>query len=98
MLQGRVASREQVQVQIGFPQHQEWVETFKSWWKTGMRLWRERNAEDATLRFLCELGPPPYAMTDGDQKELSDRWEEALQIRGWALGMWRELEQETQTP
>jgi hypothetical protein len=98
MFQGRIANREQVQVQIGFPQHQEWVETFKSWWKRGMRLWRERSADDATLRFLCELGPPPYAITDGDQKELSDRWEEALQIREWALGMWRELDEEAQTP
>ncbi len=98
MFQGRVANREQVQVQIGFPQHQEWVETFQGWWKTGMRLWRERNADDATLHFLCELGPPPYAITDGDQKELSDRWEEALQIREWALGMWRELDEEGPAP
>lgn len=90
--QGRVASREQVQIQINFPQHQEWVEVFKAWWKTGMRLWRERNPDDATLRFLCELGPPPYAITDGKQRELSDRWEEALQIREWILDIWAELE------
>jgi hypothetical protein len=55
--QGRVASREQVQVAINFPQHQEWVEIFKGWWKEGMRAWRGRNADDATLVFLCELGP-----------------------------------------
>jgi hypothetical protein len=90
--QGRVANREQVQVQIDFPQHQEWVTTFKAWWRTGMQLWRERNTSDATLRFLCELGPPPYAITDADQKELSDRWVEALQIRQWALEMWADLE------
>lgn len=94
--QGRVANREQVQIQVNFPQHQEWVDTFRGWWKTGMRLWRERNASDATLRFLCELGPPPYAITDANQKELSDRWEEALQIRGWALDIWSELESEEQ--
>ncbi len=89
--QGRVASREQVQVAINFPQHQEWVEIFKGWWKQGMREWRRRNAADATLVFLCELGPPPYAITDGDQRELSDRWEESLQIREWALQIWAEL-------
>ena len=44
--QGRVANREQVQIQIDFPQHQEWVEIFKGWWKEGMRLWRRRNADD----------------------------------------------------
>ena len=92
--QGRVANREQVQVQIDFPQHQDWVATFKNWWKAGMRLWRARNASDATLHFLCELGPPPYAITDGEQRELSDRWEEALQIRQWVQEMWAELEVE----
>ena len=93
--QGRIANREQVQIQINFPQHQEWVEIFKGWWKDGMRMWRRRNADDATLVFLCELGPPPYAITDGKQLELSDRWEEALQIKGWAEQIWAELEAET---
>jgi hypothetical protein len=90
--QGRVASREQVQVAINFPQHQEWVEIFKGWWKYGMREWRRRNTDDATLVFLCELGPPPYAITDGDQRELSDRWEESLQIRDWVCDIWNELQ------
>jgi hypothetical protein len=92
--QGRVASREQVQVAINFPQHQEWVEIFKGWWTYGMREWRRRNADDATLVFLCELGPPPYAITDGEQRELSDRWEESLQIRDWAREIWADLDAE----
>ncbi len=92
--QGRIANREQIQVQIDFPQHQEWINIFKGWWRSGMRAWRQRNANDATLIFLCELGPPPYAMTDRDGRELSDRWEEALQIRKWVRDLWHELEQE----
>jgi len=94
--QGRIAGREQVQLQINFPQHQEWVAIFKGWWKQGMRQWRQRNDDAATLRFLCELGPPPYAMTDGDRLELSDRWQESLQIKGWAESIWAELEAEEQ--
>ncbi len=90
--QGRIASREQVQVQIDFPQHQQWVEIFRGWWREGMRAWRERSAADATLVFLCELGPPPYAITDGEQRELSDRWQESLQIRDWVREIWAELE------
>lgn len=90
--QGRVASREQVQIQIDFPQHQQWVEIFKGWWKDGMRLWRARNDDDATLVFLCELGPPPYAITDANQDELSDRWRESLQIRDWVRDIWSELD------
>ncbi|MDG2374976.1 MAG: hypothetical protein P8M18_01370 [Woeseiaceae bacterium] len=92
--QGRVANREQVQIQIDFPQHQQWVGIFRDWWKNGMRRWRARNAEDATLIFLCELGPPPYAITDGERRELSDRWEEALTIRRWVRDIWTELEAE----
>lgn len=92
--QGRIASREQVQIQINFPQHQEWVEIFKGWWKEGIREWRKRNDNDATLVFLCELGPPPYAITDADQNELSDRWQESLQIRDWVRTIWEGLEDE----
>jgi hypothetical protein len=90
--QGRIASREQVQIQINFPQHQIWVDIFKGWWKEGMRQWRARSDADATLVFLCELGPPPYAITDANQDELSDRWQESLQIRDWAREIWAELE------
>lgn len=86
--QGRVANREQVQVQIDFPQHRDWVEQFRSWWSEGIGMWRERNDDHATLIFLCELGPPPYAMTDALQAELSDRWQEALQIKAWIEEIW----------
>ena len=90
--QGRVANREQVQVQIDFPQHREWVEQFRRWWAEGIGMWRERNQDDATLVFLCELGPPPYAMTDAKQAELSDRWQEALTIRRWIEELWSSLD------
>ena len=92
--QGRIASREQVQIQIDFPQHRVWVDIFKAWWKDGMRMWRARNDDDATLVFLCELGPPPYAITDANQEELSDRWQESLRIRDWVRQIWTELEDE----
>ena len=92
--QGRIACREQVQIQIDFPQHQEWVNIFKDWWKQGMRLWRERNDANATCIFLCELGPPSYAMTDANGHELSDRWQEALTMRRWAQEIWAELDAE----
>ncbi|MCW8871468.1 sugar phosphate isomerase/epimerase family protein [Pseudomonadota bacterium] len=90
--QGRIANREQIQVQIDFPQHQVWVEQFKAWWREGIGMWRERSEDDAALTFLCELGPPPYAMTDASQQELSDRWREALQIRAWVEEIWAESE------
>ncbi|MGD2141391.1 MAG: sugar phosphate isomerase/epimerase, partial [Burkholderiales bacterium] len=60
---GRVASREQVQVQISFAHHKDWVDLFMNWWEYGFRSWRKRAPQDATLTFLCELGPKEYAMT-----------------------------------
>jgi hypothetical protein len=89
--QGRVASREQIQVQVTFPQHQKWFDLFAAWWEEGMGLWLMRAEPDATLRFLCELGPPEYAITGADGYELSDRWEEALIIRKRVEGIWARL-------
>ena len=90
--QGRVSSHEQVQVPLHFPQNQKWVAIFKDWWERGFRSWRSRAGENETLIFLCELGPPEYAFTDANGEELSDRFEEALLIRGWVENIWAALE------
>ena len=86
--QGRVASREQIQLQISFPHHQEWFDQFADWWAYGFRSWKQRNANDAVLNYLCELGPREYAMTGADGEELSDRWQEALIIRDRVRQIW----------
>jgi hypothetical protein len=87
-LHGRIASREQVQISLGFPQHQGWVGLFMDWWEYGMRSWKKRADPDATLTFLCELGPPPYAITGADGRELSDRWQDALVMKDMVRGLW----------
>ncbi len=85
--QGRVASRQQIQLPLNFPQHAKWVSLFEGWWEQGFRAWRMRNPSESPV-FLCELGPPEYAMTDANGQELSDRWEEALQLRDTARAIW----------
>lgn len=95
---GRVASREQVQVQISFPHHKAWLDLFLGWWEYGFRSWRRRAPADATLTFLCELGPKEYAMTGPDGYELSDRWEEALLLKRLVRELWTRLEQEERAP
>lgn len=85
---GRVASREQIQLQLDFPQNRKWVELFMGWWEYGFNSWMARAGEDAALSFLCELGPPEYAMTGADGYELSDRWAEAKQMMGMVRDLW----------
>jgi hypothetical protein len=88
--QGRVASRQQIQLQLHFPQHQKWVNLFKGWWREGLADWRARNPTGDCI-FVCELGPPEYAMTGPDGREMSNRWEEAQLIKTWVREIWDEL-------
>ncbi|WP_372836498.1 sugar phosphate isomerase/epimerase family protein [Puniceibacterium confluentis] len=88
--QGRVSGRQQIQLQINFPQHAPWVALFRSLWEEGFASWRNRN-DTGDMVFLCELGPPEYAMTDADGREMSNRWDEALQIRAMAKDIWNRL-------
>jgi hypothetical protein len=90
-IHGRIASREQVQVSLGFPQHTGWVELFMGWWEYAIRSWRNRAGPDAILTFLCELGPPPYAITGPDGAELSDRWQDALAMKAMIRALWQRI-------
>ncbi len=90
--QGRVASRGHIQVPLDFPQHAKWVALFRRWWRAGFESWQQRHAGDGqSLIFLCELGPPDYAITEKDGREQSDRWGEALTLAKWAREIWAEV-------
>lgn len=88
--QGRVSGRQQIQLQIDFPQHAPWVALFQSLWKEGFADWRARN-HTGDMVFLCELGPPEYAMTGPDGREMSNRWDEALKLKTMAKEIWTGL-------
>jgi hypothetical protein len=90
--QGRVAARGQIQVALSFPQNAKWVALFRDWWRQGFAAWLARHAgEDSAVVFLCELGPPDYAITDAQGRELSDRWGEAVLMAQWARELWSEV-------
>ena len=84
-LQGRVASANQVQLQLDFPGAAPWVQLFRDWWLEGFASWRARSGPEDEGVFICELGGAPYPSTGPDGRELSDRWREAQQLRSWAL-------------
>jgi len=90
--QGRISTNEQIQVPLGFPQHAAWEEQHQEWWRWGLADWRTRAGVDETLIFLCELGPPPYAITDAKGCELSDRFGEAQLMKSWIEQIWNEGE------
>jgi hypothetical protein len=93
--QGRVAARGQIQLALDFPQNAKWVDLFRSWWRQGFASWRRRHATDEMpLVFVSELGPPDYAITGADGRELSDRWTEALTLATWARELWNGTGQE----
>ncbi len=87
-LQGRIATRGQVQVPIDYPVHAAAVDRFRDWWTRGFASIRRRRAAGEDLPddviFCCELGTTPYAITGPDGHQLSDRWAEALTLRDWA--------------
>ena len=88
---GRVASREQVQIEISYPHHQPWVDLFLGWWEYGFRSWRKRAAASDSLAFVCELGPKPYAITGRDGEDSTDRWEESLMLQRYVRDLWSKL-------
>jgi hypothetical protein len=90
--QGRIAARGQIQLPLHFPQSQKWVAMFQQWWREGFASWKSRHGKTEQLVFTCELGPPDYALTDGEGKELSDRWTESLLLASWARQAWNEVD------
>ncbi|MBM3278148.1 MAG: TIM barrel protein [Candidatus Handelsmanbacteria bacterium] len=88
---GRVASREQVQVPINFPHNKVWLDLYASWWEYGFKKFKEGAEANDTLTFVVELGPPTYAMQGADGKELSDRWQEAQQLKDLVREIWKRV-------
>lgn len=85
---GRVASAEQIQIEIGFDCHRPWVDQFMTWWAMGFSDWLGRGAPGGSLTFTIELGPKPYAISGADGNDLSDRWQDAQRLHQMVRELW----------
>lgn len=94
---GRVACSEQVQVPISFARHQPWLQRFVGWWQYGIEDWLARPDTPPSLSFTCELGPPPYAITGADGRDISDRWDEALMLKALMREVWQDCHKRSET-
>jgi sugar phosphate isomerase/epimerase len=88
---GEVDGEGEPEIELGNPM----LNHFQRWWLGGMRSWRQAAKEDQVLPFICELGPPPYAITvrdtDGVQFEVSDRWTQSLLFARIARSLWERV-------
>lgn len=82
-LQGRIATRAQIQVPLDHPMSAPWTERFEGWWREGFASIRRRHPQ-RPIRFVTELGTTPYAIVDRDGVQVSDRWAESLTLMDMA--------------
>lgn len=87
---GRVGSSEQIQLPLHFPRTAPWLDQYCQWWHHGFGAWRKRAHANASFSFLCELIGAPYALTDEQGREFSDRWQESLAMMAMVRSIWNE--------
>ncbi|MFC5449848.1 sugar phosphate isomerase/epimerase family protein [Paenibacillus aestuarii] len=103
-IHARVSNGEQVQIDVPMFESADeegaadsefehpMLKHFRRWWLRGMCNWRQVALDGEVLPFVCELGPPPYAITVGNlhdkQYEVSDRWTQALLFAKIARSLW----------
>lgn len=86
-LHGRISNGEQVQVDVGDGSNAT-AQFFVRLWATAMTHWLQGAGPGDVLPFASELGPPRYAITTPDGKEISDRWEQSLVMKRLAEQAW----------
>lgn len=64
------------------------VGLFFDLWRECFRAWRKRAKAGDVMPFTSELGPPRYAITTPDGREISDRWQQSLVLREIAQDAW----------
>ncbi|OMF26766.1 xylose isomerase [Paenibacillus sp. FSL H8-0548] len=95
-IHARVSNGEQVQIDVGTEGDHPMLHNFERWWRKGMASWLQQAQPGDVLPFVTELGPPGYyAITQrvagGVEREISDRWQQALLFKRIALAQWQRV-------
>ncbi|WP_377472739.1 sugar phosphate isomerase/epimerase family protein [Paenibacillus chartarius] len=94
-IHARVSNGEQIQVDVGSSGEHPMMRHFERWWRSGMTNWLETAGQVGPFPFICELGPPPYAITADEfgsrREELSDRWSQSLLFAQMARSIWKDI-------
>ncbi|MDT9726528.1 sugar phosphate isomerase/epimerase [Xylanibacillus composti] len=91
-IHGRISNGQQIQLDMNEALRHPMLNHFTRWWEQGMRHWLESASPGSFLPFVCEFGPPDYAITQhrsGAFVETSDRWQSALQMKRYAEQLWK---------
>lgn len=95
-VQGRIATRTQVQIPVDYPGAATWTALAERWWRDAFRSILRTAQAGGTTMFVTELGTTPYALVDMDGRELSDRWTDALHLASRARTLFDEALASTQ--
>ena len=97
MIHGRISNGQQVQTPI-INANGDIEKRYVALWTEAMRRWRIRKPVGSALIFTPELGPPPYAVTDADEHELSNRLEQCAMLWTMAQTAWKASASAGKTP
>jgi sugar phosphate isomerase/epimerase len=99
-IHARISNGQQIQVDIGPNGEHPMTEHFIQWWKKGITYWLQNAKPGDVLPFVCEIGPPTYAITRFEYinlqgEEISDRWKQGLLFKKIAEEIWDEVSKKT---
>jgi sugar phosphate isomerase/epimerase len=98
-IHARVSNGQQIQVDIGPKGEHFMTDHFSRWWKNGIIYWLQSAKPGDVLPFVCEIGPPTYAISKHEYinlqgEELSDRWEQGILFKKIAEDLWNQVSKE----
>lgn len=88
-IHGRISNGEQVQVDCA-DGDTPWAQFFVRLWSIAIKHWRAGAGPGDILPFSSELGPPRYAITTPEGKEISDRWTQSLVMKKLIEQAWQQ--------